>query len=206
MFELLDYRRTVSDMYGLIRHNGTAAPDSFTTFKTTRDQLFGNHSQSALDPTQRENFAGLNYYDYDSAYYVVGQLNHDVEPITYPMELGKDGSFVMKQVAEVSFTLPTGTGQLGVFWIEGYGGGIFLPFRDSTNGKTTYGGGRYLYDTIKGADLGTTATAMVLDFNYAYHPSCYYNERWVCPLAPPNNRLAFAIPTGEQLLETIQGS
>ncbi|MEM6285406.1 MAG: DUF1684 domain-containing protein, partial [Chloroflexota bacterium] len=111
--------------------------------------------------------------------------------------------FTMTQVAQVTFTLPAGTGTLGVFWIEGYGGGIFVPFRDGTNGTGSYGGGRYLYDTIKGADLGGTDTEMVLDFNYAYHPSCYYNERWVCPLAPPQNHLQFPVPAGETLLKTI---
>ncbi len=65
----------------------------------------------------------------------------------------------------------------------------------------TYGGGRYLLDTIKSADLGSdidTAT-VVLDFNYAYHPSCAYDPRWVCPLAPPDSRLPIAIEAGEQL-------
>jgi uncharacterized protein (DUF1684 family) len=82
----------------------------------------------------------------------------------------------------------------------GYGGGVFLPFRDATNNRQTYGGGRYLYDTIKGADLGTAQGGIVLDFNYAYHPSCYYNPRWVCPLAPPQNILDFPVTAGEMLL------
>ena len=63
----------------------------------------------------------------------------------------------------------------------------------------TYGGGRYLYDTIKGADLGVDETSIVLDFNYAYHPSCAYDERWSCPLAPAENRLDFAVEAGERL-------
>ena len=86
----------------------------------------------------------------------------------------------------------------GLFWIAGYGGGLFLPFGDVTNGRQTYGGGRYLYDTIKGADLGATLDEMVLDFNYAYHPSCHYNPRWVCPLAPPESKLPFPILAGEK--------
>ena len=115
------------------------------------------------------------------------------------MDLGADGAFTMRQIATVNVDLPTGHGSLGVYWIEGYGGGIFLPFRDETNNNTTYGGGRYLYDTIKSADLGTTDTTMQLDFNYAYHPSCCYNDDWVCPLAPPQNTLSFAVPVGERL-------
>jgi uncharacterized protein (DUF1684 family) len=73
-----------------------------------------------------------------------------------------------------------------------------LPFQDRTNGQSTFGGGRYLYDTIKGADLGVRSTEMVLDFNYAYNPSCAYDERWVCPLSPPENHLTIEIQAGEQ--------
>ncbi len=74
---------------------------------------------------------------------------------------------------------------------------MFIPFRDATSGQTTYGGGRYLLDTAKGADLGTNGDALVLDFNFAYHPSCHYDPQWVCPLAPPPNRLAVPIEAGE---------
>jgi uncharacterized protein (DUF1684 family) len=93
-------------------------------------------------------------------------------------------------------TLPVGT--LDVFWLDAYGGGVFLPFRDATAGGTTYGGGRYLLDTAKGADLGSDPDGrLILDFNFAYHPSCHYSPRWSCPLAPPGNRLTAAITVGE---------
>ena len=90
-------------------------------------------------------------------------------------------------------------GTLEVFWLDAYGGGVFVPFRDATAGKTTYGGGRYLLDTAKGADLGSVEDRLVLDFNFAYHPSCVYDPRWTCPLAPPGNRVAVAIEAGERL-------
>jgi uncharacterized protein (DUF1684 family) len=87
---------------------------------------------------------------------------------------------------------------LSLFWISGYGGGVFVPFADATSRETTYGGGRYLLDTIKGADLGSTPEGeIILDFNFAYNPSCAYNPRWTCPLAPPENRLPFAVTAGE---------
>ena len=89
-------------------------------------------------------------------------------------------------------------GILNLYGLEGYGGGLFLPFRDSSNGRGTYAGGRYLYDTIKGADLGANGESILLDFNFAYNPSCAYNDQWVCPLAPPDNWLEFAIPAGEK--------
>ena len=69
---------------------------------------------------------------------------------------------------------------------------------EKVTGDATYGAGRYLYDTIKGADLGVGAESIVLDFNFAYNPSCAYDERWSCPLSPPENRLPFAVNAGEK--------
>jgi uncharacterized protein (DUF1684 family) len=94
---------------------------------------------------------------------------------------------------------PAGPIRLPVFWLTGYGGGIFLPFRDATSGAATYGGGRYLWDSVKGADLGSRGDELVLDFNYAYHPSCVYDPAWSCPLAPRDSWLAVAVEAGERL-------
>ena len=90
-------------------------------------------------------------------------------------------------------------GRIDVWWIGGYGGGVFLPLRDGSAGRTTYGGGRYLLDTIKGADLGGDGDRLVVDLNFAYHPSCTYDPRWTCPLAPEGNRLTAPVAAGEQL-------
>ena len=77
-----------------------------------------------------------------------------------------------------------------------------MPFRDGTSGGETYGAGRYLLDTVKGADLGTAPDGrLVLDFNFAYNPSCAYDPKWVCPLAPPPNRLDPEIRAGERTPE-----
>ena len=92
--------------------------------------------------------------------------------------------------------------ELELNWNDGYGGGIFVAFTDETSGDSTYGGGRYLIDTVKGADLGfdRTAGTAVLDFNFAFNPSCSYDARWACPLAPAANRLPIAVTAGERLL------
>lgn len=201
MLELLDYRRQVSDMYALIRHFGTDDEASINHFMQTRDDLLYKHPQSPLDEAQKEQFSHIPYWDYDPAFCVLAPITQVTDPQTYQVDLGDDGQFMMRQFGEVSFEVPTGKGTLAVYWIEGYGGGLFLPFRDATNNNETYGAGRYLYDTIKGADLGATETELILDFNYAYHPSCAYNSRWTCPLAPPQNHLDFPIPAGEQLIQ-----
>jgi uncharacterized protein (DUF1684 family) len=90
---------------------------------------------------------------------------------------------------------------LELYWLDGYGGGLFLPFADRTSGGETYGAGRYLLDTVKGADLGHGQDGLILDFNFAYQPSCSYDPRWLCPLAPPANRLSIAVRAGERLAD-----
>jgi uncharacterized protein (DUF1684 family) len=87
-----------------------------------------------------------------------------------------------------------------MFWLLDYSGGFFLSFRDATCGDETYGAGRYLLDTAKGADLGTDENGrVVLDFNFAYQPSCSYDPRWSCPLPPRENWLTMPIRAGERL-------
>src|SRR5207302_1076236 len=97
------------------------------------------------------------------------------------------------------FDLDGSPQMLELFWLEGYGGGVFLPFGDTTSGHETYGGGRYLLDTVKGSDLGEDGGRLVLDFNFAYNPSCSYDPRWACPLTPASNRLATAVTAGERM-------
>ncbi len=94
-----------------------------------------------------------------------------------------------------------GPKRLGVYWMAGYAGGIFLPFRDATSGAETYVAGRYLLDSAKSADLGGDAAAgsLILDFNFAFQPSCAFDPKWACPLAPPENRLDLPVRAGERL-------
>jgi uncharacterized protein (DUF1684 family) len=198
LINLLDYRNRVAEMYRTVRELGTDNPEAHAHFRRVRDELFRAHPQSPLDSEQRATFGGLDYFDYNPAFRVVARVEMDIEPVSFQVDLGEDGLTTLRQFGQVSFQVPTGSGTLELFWIAGYGGGLFLPFRDATNGRSTYGGGRYLYDTIKGADLGAAGDRIVLDFNYAYHPSCHYSPRWVCPLAPPQNRLQIPIPVGER--------
>ena len=95
--------------------------------------------------------------------------------------------------------LPTGIVSLTIYRLEQYGDHLFLPFVDGTAGGATYGGGRYLLDTAKGADLGSEGESIIVDFNFAYHPSCVHDNRWSCPLAPAANHFAAPIRAGERL-------
>lgn len=162
-----------------------------------RDELFRTHPQSPVDPERQASFPGLGYFDYDPSLRLEVRVRPSPgERVEIQTSTGEAMAMRRFAVAELPF------GMLEVFWLEVYGGGVFIPFRDATCGRSTYGGGRYLLDTIKGADLGSTPDGrLVLDFNFAYHPSCHYSHRWSCPLAPPGNRIEVPIEAGERMLE-----
>jgi len=195
---LAEWRRIVSETYALIRRTRIEEQyDGWRSWRQTRDQLFKGHSQSPLDEGQREVFESLNYFDHDPAWRLEATLEPAAEMALSTIELTDDGTFNYTRIGIARFDVEGVPYRLNVYWIEGYGGGLFLPFKDLTNGRTTFGGGRYLYDTIKGADLTVTAHEILLDFNYAYNPSCAYNARWVCPLTPYENSLPLEITAGE---------
>lgn len=195
--DLLDWKRRVFDLYREIRAD--ADPEgACARWRAVRDELFRTHPQSPLAPEARESFGGLAYFAYDPAWRVYAE----VEPAdSAPAVLGgSDGSpFGAARVATASFTHARSAYSVSLYWLDGYAGGLILPFRDGTSGRETYGAGRYLLDTVKGADLGARDGRLVLDFNFAYHPSCVYDPRWSCPLAPPANRLAAPVRAGERL-------
>jgi uncharacterized protein (DUF1684 family) len=136
------------------------------------------------------------YFDYDERLRVLADV-HGLDEQTLEIA-GSAGSMIrFTRFAEVRFELLGAARSLELYWLEAYGGGVFLPFADATSGRETYGGGRYLLDTVKGADLGGEGDRLVLDFNFAYNPSCAYDPRWACPLPPARNRLAIAVRGGE---------
>ena len=200
---LVDYRRRVHELYARVRGAGTGSPAAFADFVATRDALFARHAQSPIPADRRPGFGGLAYHAYDPALRFVVPLDLEVTRTKLEVQLADDGVVALERFAQVVVPFPGAPARLSLFWIGGYGGGLFLPFRDATNGGGSYGGGRYLLDSIKGADLGSVGEAIVLDFNYAFQPSCAYDPRWSCPLAPPENHLAVAVPAGERLVSSV---
>lgn len=192
---LLDWRRRVADMYSAVRGQlQTDASGAHALWRRTRDDLFRTHPQSPLPSSERSAFRGLPYYDYDQRFTKRGKVRPLPEE-RYDVGTSDGGVIPFVRFGAVDLDV----GSLEVFWLDAYSGGVFLPFRDATAGKTTYGGGRYLLDTAKSADLGAVGDELVLDFNFAYHPSCRYDPKWVCPLAPLGNRLQVAIEAGERM-------
>ena len=193
--ELLDWKRRVSSLYTTVR---TSEPEAgWKLWRETRDELFRSHPQSPLPAERRASFAGLEYWSYDPQARVLAELE-DVEAAPEPVETSGTEPILFRPFARASFELRGEPLALEVAWLAAYAGGVFLSFRDATSGRGSYGGGRYLLDTVKGADLGEDDGRLVLDFNFAYNPSCAYDPGWVCPLAPPANRLTIAVEAGEK--------
>jgi hypothetical protein len=195
--DLLDWRRRVTALYDEIRDAAEPAA-AWWRWREARDELYRTHPQSPVPAAARAGFPGLAYYAYDPAARVLAELE-DLEAAPQPIETSGLQPLLFRRFARASFELRGEPLALEVYWLEGYAGGVFLPFRDATGGRETYGGGRYLFDTVKGADLGSEDGRLVLDFNFAYHPSCFYDAGWVCPLAPPANRLGVAVGAGERV-------
>jgi uncharacterized protein len=191
---LLDWRRRVAALHAAVR--GTADPEeSWWRWREGRDELFADHPQSPLDASGRAAFRGLPVAPYRPELRFAPVLE-PAPPLRLEIPTAADGVVPLDRIGAVD--LP-GVGRLDVWWVALYGGGVFLPLRDGSAGVTTYGGGRYLLDTVKGADLGSDGERLVVDLNFAYHPSCAYDPRWSCPLAPEGNRVTTTVAAGEQL-------
>jgi uncharacterized protein (DUF1684 family) len=195
--DLLDYRRRVHALYARVRDESDPAR-AFDAWVAERDDLFACHPQSALPPSRRNGFGGLSYFPFDPRGRVLAEVVA-TERRAYDVPASNDGAMALERVGVACFSLGEAACELELYWVRGYGGGLFVPFADATSGDETYAAGRYLLDTIKGADLGTRDGRLVLDFNLAYNPSCSYDPRWACPLAPPPNRLAIAVRMGERV-------
>jgi uncharacterized protein (DUF1684 family) len=199
--QLADWRRRVFGLYAGVRQLSAHNPASgHELWKSGRDELFAGHPQSPLLPDDRANFTGLTVARYDPEWRFELEVRRPEEPVKLVIDSATDGAIPFSLVGTVR--LPY-LGTLDLWRVSGYAGGLFLPVKDSLAGAPggTYGGGRYLLDTMKGADLGAGAgdDAIIVDFNFAYNPSCAYDPSWSCPLAQSGNTLRAEVPVGERM-------
>ncbi len=201
--DVADWRRHVFSLYRSVREIAVDDPEAaHALWCRTRDELFASHPSSPLTASDRPAFRGLRVAGYDPAWRIESSIEQATAPRRLDMPTGTDGVVPFELLGTVEVEVRgESLGSLDVWRIAAYGGGLFIPLKDSSAGKTggTYGGGRYLVDTIKGADLGRgdKPGSIVVDFNFAYNPSCAYDPAWACPLAPPGNVLRNVVPVGE---------
>ena len=194
--DLVDWRRRVGDLYRI------SGRDAVTTFRRGRDELFRTHPQSPIEEDERDSFKGLRYFDHDPTYRVTARLEPGDGSELIIDTGGDDGAVRYRRAGRLDFTLAGQRCELTTLSLVQYAGGLFVPFRDLTSGRETYGGGRYLFDTAKDTDglvleITPGSRDVVIDFNFAYNASCAYSPRWACPLAPPENHLHVAVRAGE---------
>ncbi|MBA3724222.1 MAG: DUF1684 domain-containing protein [Candidatus Levybacteria bacterium] len=206
-FDLYDYRQRVFLMYkkrNSLLQQGASHAAILKEFREEKDELFASHPQSALDNDQRTKFKGLSYFPYSKDLVFEAEVI-EIPPRAVTVPKNPYEAMTMTSIAQVTFAIAGQPATLSIYWIDVYGGGLFLPFHDGTSPDISYGAGRYLFDTIKGSSfLESTRNGkntIILDFNYAYNPSCAYNPLWVCPLAPVENRITPRIEAGEKKFE-----
>jgi uncharacterized protein len=212
LLDLYDFRQRVIALYrdrDEALKSGATPTSVWERFRAVRDDLFAHHPQSALDEEQRAAFGGLDYFPYNDDARVDGTLTTDVAPERSPVGTSADDTMPMARVGRIQFVLGGEACALTLYWIDVYGGGLFLPFRDRSSPAETYGGGRYLIDTVKGSDFPYLSrqgagARVTLDFNYAYNPSCAYHYRWACPLAPLENHLPVDVRAGERIFSNAR--
>ncbi len=224
---LAEWRRDIAALYAEVRRIATTdVGAALALWRETRERLYREHPQSPIPAEARAAFRSL-HFDHDPALrFEVTVEDLPAEPNTaseseggtagglgglggfggfgglaIQLPVSGGGGMAFERFGAVTIPFPDGPRRLEIYWMQGYAGGLFLPFRDATNGTETYGAGRYLLDSAKSADLGAGATpnSLVLDFNFAFQPSCAFDPKWACPLAPPSNRLDVPVRAGERI-------
>jgi hypothetical protein len=185
--DVLDWRRRTTSLYAEVRARSDPAA-AHSHWCAARQDMFTSHPASAGSA------AVLRHAAYDLRWRFEVEVDTDVPPARLEVPTGTDGVVPFERIGRVRLA---GVGDLDVWWLDSYGGGLWLPLRD--NSAETYGGGRYVLDTAKGADLGGDGRRLVVDLNFAYNPSCAYDEAWACPLAPPGNVVDLPVDAGELL-------
>ena len=193
---ILDWRRRVFALYAGVRSCPDPV-DGHALWCDGRAELLRTHPASPVPESERAGYQGPRHAPYDPSLRFCVPVATGVEAQRLNVTTGTDGVVPFERLGRVDLE---GVGSLDVWWLASYGGGLFLPLRDASAGGATYGGGRYVLDTVKGADLGGGAgpgERLTVDLNFAYNPSCAYDPAWACPLAPRGNSLPVPVYAGE---------
>jgi uncharacterized protein len=171
--------------------------NELTQFRRAVDRFMATHPQSPLSDEVLAAFSGLAYYDENPALSLTVMVDRlpDDEPLV-EMETSTGEMRLYRRWGTFSFAVQGEMATLTIY-SDPHGHDFFLPFKDGTNGRATYGAGRYLDNHRPGLEQ-LDDTEFIVDFNYCYNPYCAYSPAYSCPLPPPENWLKVAIEAGEK--------
>ncbi len=160
-------------------------------FRANKDEFFGGSHQSPISHEDRHHWDGLNYFEPNETLSLrLEMADGDRSILSTQTSDGQARTYL--RIGQISFEVDGQPVTLTVLQTDG-DNDLFLPFRDSTSGKESYGAGRYLDLELNEDDTVT------VDFNYAYNPYCAYSDAFSCPLPPVENWLQVPIRAGEAI-------
>ncbi len=166
--------------------------EALTRYREDRDEFFRSHYASPLPDHDQEEFSGLAYFPPDPTMEFTGRFTPtDGSRVQITSSVGTASAYHQMGVLHVEIAGST----YDLIVLDDGDGNPFVAFGDRTNGATTYAGGRYV-----SVDVAADGFASI-DFDRASNPYCVYDEEFVCPLPPLDNRITIPIQAGEKTYE-----
>lgn len=167
-------------------------------FRGQVDDFMQHHPQSPLDWQQKQDFSGIEYFPENEVLVLEVEVERlpDDEPLI-EMTTNTGDIRPYRRWGKFSFTVDGEEATL-VIYSDAHGHEFFIPFKDKTNGKESYGAGRYM-DNHRPGMQRLSGNFFEIDFNFSYNPYCAYSPSFSCPLPPVENWLAVPIRAGEKV-------
>jgi len=166
---------------------------ALSRFRAEKDDFFRTSHGSPIPRAEAAEFRGLNYFDPDPTLRFEAKLHRYANPESVMVATSKGSRQLFNRVGYFDLTIAVNPASIHAYQsAERDDPNLFIPFRDTTSGKESYGAARYLDLPVEHDD------EYVVDFNYAYNPYCAYSEDYVCPLPPQENWLKVPIRAGEK--------
>ncbi|HEV2165993.1 MAG TPA: DUF1684 domain-containing protein [Thermoplasmata archaeon] len=171
--------------------------EELRTEREMKDRFMAHHVESPFVAEGVPGFQGLRYFPIAAKFRVTARLRRAPAPQEAYLRTNRDGQSVVRYLGDLHFQLGARKLRLRVYHAgEGVGRDVFVPFRDSTSGRETYGPGRYLTLELNEEDVYD------LDFNRAFNPYCAYTDAYECSFPPAENDLPVPVTAGEQVWST----
>jgi uncharacterized protein (DUF1684 family) len=202
MKHLLSFLLLISAISAFSQTDSIQAVEEILSFQKQLNDEYKNRKESPLDEKDFKKFKGHDFFPVDLNYRVHAKLIVSAGTPFFGMKTTTSRMATERVYGHIEFTLNGKQFRLPVYQskdlmqTEEYSNYLFFPFSDETNGKQTYGGGRYIDLRIpkEGDDI-------IVDFNKAYNPYCAYSSRYSCPIVPAENQIDIEVPVGVRYTE-----